>query len=116
MRWPQIFNQEENYMKNASQLLKDHLRYISSDPKKWVTLFAANADIEVPHTSLCLENLKLKNVQIYPQADSSISADYEVEARIKSTGEVFNQRYISFLKAEGGKITFLKEKTNNTIY
>lgn len=86
-------------MKNASQLLKDHLKYVGSDPSKWLTLFAPNAVIEVPY--LIAKEVELKNLQIYPlEGTNGISADYE-----------FNQhKYICYLKAENGKITFLQER------
>ena len=104
-------------MKNASQLLKDHLKYFGKDPSKWENLFASDAFVEFSLPVRKLDEFKVIGVQIYAEDDSStISADYEVEVKVIHTREKINQRYICFFKSEGGKITFFSEKENNLIF
>ena len=48
--------------------------------------------------------------QVYPCADPDAAvAEVQAEARIKPTGRLYQQEYVLFLRAVGGKIAFLRE-------
>ena len=52
----------------------------------------------------------LLRCHIYPFADSEAAvAEFRAEGLIKSTGRIYVQNYVLFLRAAGGKITFLRE-------
>jgi ketosteroid isomerase-like protein len=47
---------------------------------------------------------------VYACADPEAAvAEVEAEAWIKPTGRLYRQEYVLFLRAAGGKITFLRE-------
>ena len=49
-------------------------------------------------------------MQVYPCADpDAVVAEVKAEARIKPTGRLYQQEYVLFLRAVGGKIAFLRE-------
>ena len=57
-----------------------------------------------------VEDFRFFDVNIYPFADSEAAvAEFRAEGLIKSTGRTYVQNYVLFLRAAGGKITFLRE-------
>ena len=57
-----------------------------------------------------VEDFRFFDVNIYPFADSEAAvAEFRAEGLIKSTGRIYVQNYVLFLRAAGGKITFLRE-------
>ena len=57
-----------------------------------------------------VENFRFFDVKVYPFVDSEAAvAEFKAEGLIKSTGRIYVQNYVLFLRAAGGKITFLRE-------
>ena len=67
----------------------------------------------VDHVSWFLgavENFRFFDIKVYALADPEESvAEFKAEGLIKSTGRVYVQDYVLFLRTAGGKITFLRE-------
>jgi uncharacterized protein len=70
-------------------------------------------DEVVRHVSWFLgavEQFRFFDLQVYPCADPDAAiAEVKAEARIKPTGRLYQQEYVLFLRAVGGKIAFLRE-------
>ena len=57
-----------------------------------------------------MENFRCFDLKVYALADpESAVAEVKAEALIKSTGRIYLQDYVLFLRAAGGKIAFLRE-------
>lgn len=57
-----------------------------------------------------VENFRFFDVKVYPFVDSEAAvAEFKAEGLIKSTGRIYVQNYVLFLRAAGGKIMFLRE-------
>jgi uncharacterized protein len=57
-----------------------------------------------------VEQFRFFDLQVYACADPDAAvAEVKAEARIKSTGRLYRQEYVLFLRAAGGKIAFLRE-------
>lgn len=57
-----------------------------------------------------VENFRFFELKVYALADPrGAVAEVKGEGLIKSTGRKYRQDYVVFLRAEGGKITFLRE-------
>lgn len=116
----------------ASNLLHQHIQTFVGDNPQWQTLIADDLLWELPYApSLghparltgrqevvnhvtwflgAVENFRFFDVKIYAFADSEAAvAEFRAEGLIKSTGRVYVQNYVLFLRAAGGKITFLRE-------
>jgi ketosteroid isomerase-like protein len=123
----------ELYMriKNATDLLKAHLKYFIGETNKWIALFADNACMEYPyapaiglHKTLTgsqeiqkgrasfletLENPVFKPLKLYELTDGSALGEYELFGKVKATGKVYRQVYVGILFSENGKIRLLRE-------
>lgn len=55
-----------------------------------------------------VENFRFFDLRIYPFADPN-GAVVRAEGRITATGRTDRQEYVLFLRAEGGKIAYLRE-------
>ena len=116
----------------ASDLLHQHIQTFVEDNAQWQTLIADDLLWELPYApSLghparltgrqevvnhvtwflgAVEDFRFFDVNIYPFADSEAAvAEFRAEGLIKSTGRIYVQNYVLFLRAAGGKITFLRE-------
>ena len=116
----------------ASNLLHQHIQTFVEDNAQWQTLIADDLLWELPYApSLghparltgrqevvnhvtwflgAVENFRFFDVNVYPFADSEAAvAEFRAEGLIKSTGRIYVQNYVLFLRAAGGKITFLRE-------
>ncbi len=57
-----------------------------------------------------MENFRFFEPQVYALADPERAvAEVKGEGLIKSTGRMYRQDYVLFLRAAGGKIAFLRE-------
>jgi len=57
-----------------------------------------------------VERLRFFNLEVYALADPQIAvAEVKGEGLIKSTGRMYRQDYVVFLRAADGKIRFLRE-------
>lgn len=116
----------------ASNLLHQHIQTFVGDNAQWQTLIADDLLWELPYApSLghparltgrqevvnhvtwflgAVENFRFFDVKVYAFAYSEAAvAEFGAEGLIKSTGRVYIQNYVLFLRAAGGKITFLRE-------
>ncbi|SCX60895.1 nuclear transport factor 2 family protein [Nitrosospira sp. Nsp1] len=116
----------------ASNLLHRHIQTFVEDNAQWQALIADDLLWELPYApSLghparltgrqevmnhvtwflgAVENFRFLDVKVYPFADSEAAvAEFGAEGLIKSTGRIYVQNYVLFLRAAGGKITFLRE-------
>jgi uncharacterized protein len=112
--------------------LHQHIQTFVEDNAQWQTLIADDLLWELPYApSLghparltgrrevvnhvtwflgAVENFRFFDVNVYPFADSEAAvAEFRAEGLIKSTGRIYVQNYVLFLRAAGGKITFLRE-------
>ena len=116
----------------ASNLLHQHIQTFVEDNAQWQTLIADDLLWELPYAPSvghparltgrqevvnhvtwflgAVEDFRFFDVNIYPFADSEAAvAEFRAEGLIKSTGRIYVQNYVLFLRAAGGKITFLRE-------
>jgi ketosteroid isomerase-like protein len=116
----------------ASDLLQRHFQTLVDDNAQWQMLIADDIVWELPfapalghparltgrgevvrHVAWFLgavENFRFCDLKVHPFADSDGAvAEVKAEGRIKLTGRIYRQEYVLFLRAAGGKITFLRE-------
>jgi len=108
--------------------LHQHIQTFVGDNARWQTLIADDLLWELPYApSLghparltgrqevmthvawflgAVENFRFFDVKVYT------FAEFRAEGLIKSTGRVYVQNYVLFLRVAGGKITFLREYFN----
>ena len=124
MEW-RLFNYENNEMTIASDLLQQHIRTLVDDNARWQTLIADDAPSlghpaqlagrkeAVRHATWfvgAVENFRFSDLNIYALADvQGAVAEVKGEGLIKSTGRMYRQNYVVFLRAADGKIAFLRE-------
>jgi uncharacterized protein len=116
----------------ASDLLRQHILMLVDDNENWQTLIAddivwelayapslghparlSGREAVVGHASWfvgAVENFRFFDLRIYPLTDpEGAIAEVKGEGLITSTGRMYRQDYVVFLRAAGGKIAFLRE-------
>jgi len=116
----------------ASDLLQRHFQTLVDDNAQWQTLIAndilwelayapaighparlSGREAVVRHVTWFLgavEDFRFFDLKVYPFANpEGAVAEVKAEARIKTTGRIYHQDYVLFLRAAGGKIAFLRE-------
>jgi ketosteroid isomerase-like protein len=116
----------------ASDLLQRHIQTLVDDNVQWQTLIAEDVlwelayapsighpaqlsgrDAAVRHTTWfagAVENFRFFDLKVYALADPERAvAEVKGEGLIKSTGRMYRQEYVIFLRASDGKIAFLRE-------
>jgi uncharacterized protein len=116
----------------ASDLLQQHIQTLVDDNTRWQTLIADDILWELAYApSLghpaqlsgrkeavhhatwfvgAVENFRFFDLNVYPLADvKGAVAEVKGEGLIKSTGRMYHQGYVVFLRAVDGKIAFLRE-------
>ena len=116
----------------ASDLLQRHIETLVDDAVAWETLIADDIVWELAYAPSighparlsgreevvrhvtwfrgAVEKFRFFNLSIHPFEDSTGAvAEVEAEGVIKSTGRVYRQNYVVFLRAAGGRIVFLRE-------
>jgi ketosteroid isomerase-like protein len=119
-------------MKTAAQLLQAHLHYLAADFDAWRALYAEHAVMEYPYGGYAgvasplngiteiSESVKgfLGNVRdfrvtvsniFHVQGEDAVFAEFKADATVISTGREYHQDYVVYLRAENGKIVFLRE-------
>jgi ketosteroid isomerase-like protein len=116
---------EERQMKSASELLETYLNNVST-PKVSAAQFAEDGVLELPWINThakgpaAVENLltgllakvpdfRFKNLIYFIQTPDKVAAEYQVEAKVLSTGKIYKQTYAGVLHAQNGKIKLLHE-------
>ena len=123
---------EETPMTIASDLLRRHFETLLADNARWQTLIADDLVWELPYApSLghrarlsgreevvrhltwflgAVENFRFFDLRVHSLADPEAAvAEVRAEGLIKSTGRIYCQEYVLFLRAAGGRIAFLRE-------
>jgi len=116
----------------ASDLLQEHIRTLVDYNTQWQTLIAddivwelayapslghpprlSGREAVVGHASWfvgTVQNFRFFDLRLYALADpQSAVAEVKGEGLIKSTGRMYRQDYVLFLRAAGGRIAFLRE-------
>ena len=116
----------------ASDLLQRHVQTLVEDNTQWQTLIADDILWELAYAPAighparlsgrqevvrhvtwflgAVEHFRFFNLKVYPFADpEGAAAEFKAEGLIKSTGRIYRQDYVLFLRAAGGKIAFLRE-------
>ena len=112
-------------MKSASELLEAYLNNVGT-PKLSAAQFAEDGVLELPWVQAraqgpaAVEKLlasmlakvpdfRFKNLTYFIQTPDKVAAEYQVEAKVLSTGKIYKQTYAGVLHAENGKIKLLRE-------
>ena len=119
-------------MTAASVLLQQHIQTLVDDNARWQTIIADNILWELPYApSLghpaqlvgkkqavrhatwfigAVENFRFFDLQVsaFTHVQGAV-AEVKGEGTIRSTGRIYRQDYVVFLRAEDGKIAFLRE-------
>jgi uncharacterized protein len=118
-------------MTHAPELLNAHVHYIQTDFNAWCALFTNDAVMEQPFggsagfdTPLkgieaiatgvkgldAIRDFKINVKKIYRiENEDAVIAEFSATATVISTGRPYDQDYISYLRAENGKITVYRE-------
>ena len=122
----------EAFVSVASDLLHRHIRTLVDDNAQWQTLIADDIEWELAYApSLghparlsgreavvghaawfvgAVESFRFFDLRVYALADpDGAVAEVKGEGLISATGRLYRQDYVLFLRAEGGKIAFLRE-------
>jgi hypothetical protein len=112
-------------MKSASELLETYLNNART-PQVSAAQFAEDGVLELPwireraQGPAAVERLlngilskvpefRFKNLIYFIQTPDKVAAEYQVEARVLSTGKIYKQTYVGVMHAENGKIKLLRE-------
>ena len=116
----------------ASDLLNRHFQTFVDDNGQWQTLIADDILWELAYAPTighpaqllgramvvrhvtwflgAVEDFRFVDLKVYPFADpEGAVAEAKAEGRIKPTRRLYQQDYVLFLRAAGGKIAFLRE-------
>ena len=116
----------------ACDLLQQHIQTLVDDSARWQTLIADDLLWELVYAPAlghparltgreevlrhvnwfrgAVENFRFFDIRLYAFADPEAAvAEFKAEGLIKSTGRIYRQDYVVFLRAVAGKITFLRE-------
>jgi uncharacterized protein len=116
----------------ASDLLQQHIQTLVEDNAQWQTLIADDVLWELAYAPAlghparlsgraevvrhatwfvnAVDNFRFSDLKVYPFADPEAAvAEVKGEGLIKSTGRIYRQDYVVFLRAANSKIAFLRE-------
>ncbi|SRR5258706_15928267 len=116
----------------ASHLLQQHIQTLVDDNTQWQTLIADDVLWELAYAPAighparlsgreevvrhatwflgAVGNFRFFDLNVYAFADPrGAVAEVKAEGLIKSTGRIYRQDYVVFLRAAGGKIALLRE-------
>jgi ketosteroid isomerase-like protein len=116
----------------ASDLAQRHVQTLVADNEQWQTLIADDLVWELVYAPSighparlsgreevlrhviwflgAVEDFRFSDLRVYPLADPEAAvAEVKAEALIKTTGRLYRQEYVFFLRAKGGKIAHLRE-------
>jgi uncharacterized protein len=116
----------------ASDLLQRHIQTLVDDNAQWQTLISEDIVWELAYAPAlghparlsgraevmhhvtwflsAVENFRFFDPKVYPFTDpQSAVAQVRAEGIIKTTGRIYRQEYVVFLRAAKGKIVFIRE-------
>jgi ketosteroid isomerase-like protein len=123
---------QETQMTIATDLLQRHFATLVADNGRWQTLIADEILWELPYAPAighperlsgraevvthvnwflrAVANFRFYDLRIHASADPEAAvAEVRAEALIKPTGRIYLQEYVVFLRAENGKVAFIRE-------
>ena len=116
----------------ASRLLEQHILTLVDDNSQWQKLIAddilwelayapslghparlSGREEAVRHATWfagAVENFRFSDLKLYALTDEQVAvAEVKGEGLIKSTGRIYQQNYVVFLRVAEGKISFIRE-------
>jgi uncharacterized protein len=119
-------------MSIAAELLQRHIQTLVQDHQQWQTLIADDILWELAYAPAighpaklsgrdevlhhvrwflaAVENFRFIDPKVYAFTDPQAAvAQVKAEALIKTTGRIYRQEYVVFLRAAGDKIAYLRE-------
>jgi len=119
-------------MMNAPELLHAHFHEMQTDFAAWCALYAEDAAMEYPYGAYAgvssplrgtaaiaksvksflddVRDFQVEVLKVYRvEGEDAVLAEFTARATVISTGRPYNQNYILYLRAEGGKIAVLRE-------
>ena len=116
----------------AANLLHRHFETLVDDNLRWQMLIDENIVWELAYAAAlghptrlsgreevvrhvtwflgAVQNFRFFDLKVFPFADSEGAVGQVMaEGTIKSTGRIYQQEYVVFLRAKGGKIIFMRE-------
>jgi len=116
----------------ASDLLQRHIQTLVDDNAQWQTLIADDILWELAYAPAighpaqlsgraevihhvtwfldAVDKFRFLDLKVYAFADPQAAvAQVRAEGLIKTTGRIYRQEYVVFLRAAGGKIVFIRE-------
>ena len=116
----------------ASDLLQRHIQTLVDDNAQWQTLIADDILWELAYAPAighpaqlsgraevihhvtwfldAVDKFRFLDLKVYTFADPQAAvAQVRAEGLIKTTGRIYRQEYVVFLRAAGGKIVFIRE-------
>jgi ketosteroid isomerase-like protein len=116
----------------ATDLLRQHIETLVDHPAHWEKLIADDILWELVYAPSighparlsgreevlrhvawfrgAVDRFRFFNLAIHPFEDPTQAVgEVEAEGNIKSTGRVYQQKYVVFIRAAGGKIAFIRE-------
>ena len=119
-------------MTTAMSLLQAHIQTLVDDNESWQTLIADDILWELAYAPSLghpaklegkkevlghvnwfvnvVEDFRFYDIKLYQLADpDGAIAQVKAEGRIKSTGRIYRQEYVLFMRSSGGKISYLRE-------
>ena len=116
----------------ASDLMRQHFDTLVADNQRWQELIADDLVWELPFAPAlghparlsgrdevvrhvtwfvgAVEKFRFFALEVHAFADPAAAvAEVQAEGLIRSTGRIYRQTYVLFLRAAGGKIAFLRE-------
>jgi ketosteroid isomerase-like protein len=116
----------------ASDLVRRHFETLVADNARWQTLIADDLVWELPYAPAlghparlsgraevvahigwflgAVEDFRFFDLDVHVMADPDAAvAEVRAEGLIKPTRRVYQQQYVLFLRAAGGRIAFLRE-------
>src|SRR5829696_8349643 len=124
-------SEKDRSMTVASDLLQRRIEMLLS-PGQWETLIADDILWELPFAPAlghpgrldgreavekhvqwfrgAVENFRFSDIRVYPMADpNGAVGEVRANGRIKASGREYQQEYVFFLRAVGGKIASIRE-------
>jgi ketosteroid isomerase-like protein len=118
-------------MKSVSELLEAYLNNVST-PAAFASQFTEDGVLELPWVHAraqgpaAVEKLltgilgnapdfRFKNLTCFIQTPDKAAAEYQIEAKVLSTGKIYEQTYAGVLHAENSKFKLLREALDTAV-
>ncbi|KAL6864583.1 phenazine biosynthesis protein [Trichoderma novae-zelandiae] len=117
---------------SVSQLIEKHFQTLRADPEAWRTIWAPNAVLAMPYASpphparvegieaiaaaasflanSMGDDFDMQIKKIYPvEGDDAAFVEYIMVGTVKETGKLYRQDYVSYVRAENGRLVLFRE-------